>query len=45
MRVYKINFAEADRSGLLIKTREEGRRILKTERIYREVIMNTAQNV
>ena len=45
MRVYKMHLAETDWSGLLIKTREEGRRILKTERIKREAIMNRAQNV
>ena len=40
-----MHLAKTDRSGLLIKTRKVGIRILQTETINREELMNTAQNV
>jgi len=44
MTVYKMHHTKADRCGLLINKREEGRNLLQTPTIYKEESMKKTQN-
>ena len=44
MTVYKMHHTKADRRGLLINRREEGRSVLKTSTIYKEESMKKTQS-